>query len=103
MVKSSNRRAPLLAAAPGPAGLAGEAWGDAPAGGGAPPPAELDLALALALALVVVTAALVAGAEAAEAELDDDDDDAMPAWMDGDADTAAESMVTTATGIFGNS
>ena len=95
MVKSSNRRAPLLAAAPGPAGLAGEAWGDAPAGGGAPPPAELDLALALALALVVVTAALVAGADE-EAELDDDDD-AMPAWMDGDADTAAESMVTATT------
>ena len=93
MVKSSNRRAPLLAAAPGGAGPAGEAWGDAPAGGGAPPPAELDLALALAL--VVVTAALVAGADE-EAELDDDDD-AMPAWMDGDADTAAESMVTATT------
>ena len=94
MVKSSNRRAPLLAAATGGAGPAGEAWGDAPAGGGAPPPAELDLALALALALVVVTAALVAGADE-EAELDDDDD-AMPAWMDGDADTAAESMIATA-------
>ena len=42
-----------------------------------------------------MTAALVAGED--EAELDDDDDaaeDAMPAWMDGDADTAAESMMT---------
>ena len=49
----------------------------------------------------MVKAALVAGEE-----LDDDEaaEDAMPAWMDGDADSAAESMVaatTTLTLLYG--
>ena len=79
-MRSSNRRAPLAtlqaAAALGPPG---EALGEAPAGGALP---TLDL--------VTVTAALVAGAEEAELALEED---AMPAWMDGEADTAAESIV----------
>ncbi len=51
--------------------------GEAPAGG--------------ALAFPLVTAALVAEEE--EAELDDDAD-AMPAWTDGEADTAAASILS---------
>ena len=94
MVKSSNRRAPPGAVGPPAVGPAPAGEAPAPAGG-ALPAAELDLALAL-----VVTAALVDGAEEdEEAELDDEDD-AMPAWMDGDADTAAESMIATTAGTL---
>ena len=78
MVRSSNRRAPPAgppAAAPGE-GPAGEAFGEAPGGG--------------ALALDLVTAALVGGAEEAELALALD---AMPAWTDGETDTAADSIV----------
>ena len=76
MVRSSNRRAPPLLVAPAAVAAA------APAAPGAFGEA-LELPV---LDLVLVTAALVDGAEA-EAELD-----AMPAWMDGEADTAADSM-----------
>ena len=70
------------AAAPAPG--TDNPFGEAPTGGALELPV-LDLDLDLDL----VRAALVDGAEEAdEAELD-----AMPAWMDGEADTAADSMM----------
>ena len=81
MVRSSKRRAPPLA--PAAAGLAPGTDGVFGPLGEAP---VLELPV---LDLDLVMAALVDGvADEAEAELD-----AMPAWMDGEADTAAESMI----------
>ena len=77
MGRSSN----LKAAFPGPP----------PTPEAAPPaPAPAAPAPAVPGVLEEVTAALVAGFSEA-----DEDAEAMPAWMEGEADTAADSIVTT--------